>query len=227
MSKALWRKSHFLHWESSLHRMNALSPSAEEGQVKLLGNEQQKMTTDSFLRRERTPLLILQMAAFGNHQTPSPSATKTIPKQSPPGLLHPLATAAATETLPFPLRFTHRRREALSAHSCLFSFRCRKTTRSALSAITEQTEEAAAWFSRLWGLPFSIIFGSVTICAACVRMHVCSPLRLTHFLFPAFLPVGLSVFTPCSCFLHMIISHLFSLTGAPNPKSTIPDVYTN
>lgn len=120
-----------------------------------------------------------------------PSNTSiSISSKTHPVLLHSLKTAAASVSLRFPL-------------SCLFSFCYRKTTRSALSAITEQTEEAAAWFSRLWGLPFSIIFGSGTICAACVRMHMCS-VPLPHFFFFPFLPACLSV---CSYLLLLFSPH--------------------
>lgn len=55
--------------------------------------------------------------------TSIPISYKNHPKAISPGLLHCLTTTAATETrCVSPLRFTHRRREALSVHSCLFSF---------------------------------------------------------------------------------------------------------
>lgn len=65
---------------------------------------------------------------------------------------------------------------------CLALCGCRRTARSALSAITEKTEEAVAWFSRLWGLPSSIIFLPVMIYAACVNAHVCASRTFLSFL---------------------------------------------
>lgn len=50
------------------------------------------------------------------------------------------------------------------------------------------------------------------IYAACVQMHMCSALFLSHTL--SLLPLSfLSVFTSRFLFLHMLISHLFSWAG--------------
>lgn len=149
-------------------------------------------TTVSVL--DETPLSILQMLAFSTHQTPFPSAST-----------HPRAISPARSTLwqpQLPLNLNVSPLGSAAPGSACFHLdlrNCCKTTRSALSAITEQTEEAAAWFSRLWGLPFSIIFGYLMIYAAYAHTFSSS----LSFL---------SVFTSCSL-LRMVISQIFSRAG--------------
>lgn len=142
-----------------------------------------------------------------------PHQLQTHPKAICPGLF-----SLRQPQLPLNLFLSSQSSATDDVRLCLFipaCFRlalcsCRKTSRSALSAITEKTEEAAAWFSRLWGLPFSIIFGSVMIYAACVQMHVCLSLCLTHFSSSfSFLSVCTSRFL----FFYMLISHLLSWAG--------------
>lgn len=55
------------------------------------------------------------------------------------------------------------------------------------------------------------------IYAPCARMHMCSGLLLSHTLSLLPLPF-LSVFTSRLLFLHMLISHLFLLSRAPDQK---------
>lgn len=126
------------------------------------------------------------------------------PREPPPGLAPPSdnhscywisALSPSSPTADDTSRFT-------PACFCLALCSCRKTTRSALSAITERTEEAVAWFSRLGGLPLSINFLPVMIYAACVNSHVCASHTLSSS--PSFLLVCI----PRS-FPHMLISHLF------------------
>lgn len=111
-----------------------------------------------------------------------PVSYQPIPKQSPPASTPDNHSCYRISALSPSSLATDDTRRFSPACFCLALYSCRGTTPSALSAITEKTEEAVAWFSRLWRLSLSIIFLPVMIYAACVNAHVCAS-HVPSFLF--------------------------------------------